>query len=167
MTIVVSHYTPSAEDSATEDATTTMGKRQCFAPIARTVGPERRDAVPPRAVRLAGSRPKYVAWSQIRSTLPGVRVTLDYDLELEVADESPLASELDRITSAAAESVVQFTFIHGTQAEAVRQPRTELGKRLLEFRRRIIASGAPLLDWDGLEREVRSRRGGVYPEDPA
>jgi hypothetical protein len=37
--------------------------------------------------------------------------------------------------------------------------RTELGRRLREIRRRIVASGQPLLDADGLDREVRDRRG--------
>lgn len=41
-------------------------------------------------------------------------------------------------------------------------PRTELGRELLEIRRRIVASGQLLLDWDDLEREVAERRGGLY-----
>ena len=49
-------------------------------------------------------------------------------------------------------------------AEAIPQlatpaPRTALGKRLWELRHRIVASGAPLLDWNGVEGEVRERRG--------
>lgn len=45
--------------------------------------------------------------------------------------------------------------------------RTALGKRLWQLRRRIIASGATLLDWDGVEREVRKRRGerGLEAQD--
>ena len=38
-------------------------------------------------------------------------------------------------------------------------PRTPLGARLLEIRRRVVSSGAPLLDWDALEREIAERRG--------
>ena len=38
-------------------------------------------------------------------------------------------------------------------------PRTQLGRRLREFRRRIVQSGAPLLNWDELDNELRSRRG--------
>lgn len=37
--------------------------------------------------------------------------------------------------------------------------RTALGKRLLALRQKIIASGAHLLDWDDLEKEIQSRRG--------
>lgn len=37
--------------------------------------------------------------------------------------------------------------------------RTPLGRRLREIRRRIEASGAPLLDWDGIDRERKERRG--------
>jgi hypothetical protein len=38
-------------------------------------------------------------------------------------------------------------------------PKTELASRLWEIRKRIIASGEPLLDWDGVEKEVSQRRG--------
>ena len=41
------------------------------------------------------------------------------------------------------------------------QPKTPLGRRLRELRKRIVASGEPLLDWDDLEREIAERRGGV------
>lgn len=44
------------------------------------------------------------------------------------------------------------------------RPRTELGRRLWKIRKRILGSGAPLLDWDGLENELRDRRGGVDHE---
>lgn len=39
--------------------------------------------------------------------------------------------------------------------------RTELARKLWEIRKRIVASGVPLLDWDGIEREKAERRGGV------
>jgi hypothetical protein len=38
-------------------------------------------------------------------------------------------------------------------------PRTKLGRRLLAIRQKIVASGQPLLDWAGVEAEVRIRRG--------
>ena len=38
---------------------------------------------------------------------------------------------------------------------------SDLGVRLIKIRERIVASGAPLLDWDDIEREVRERRGGA------
>lgn len=41
------------------------------------------------------------------------------------------------------------------------QPQTELGKKLWAIRQRIVASGAPLLDEDGIRQEVAARRGGV------
>lgn len=37
---------------------------------------------------------------------------------------------------------------------------SDLGRRLIKIRERIVASGAPLLDWGDIEREVRERRGG-------
>jgi len=38
-------------------------------------------------------------------------------------------------------------------------PRTPLGKKLLEIRQRIVASGRPLLDWDDIDREIAKQRG--------
>ena len=42
------------------------------------------------------------------------------------------------------------------------EPRTELGRRLASSRATIIESGIPLLDDEGLAREIAERRGGVY-----
>lgn len=39
------------------------------------------------------------------------------------------------------------------------EARTPLGRRLREIRRRIEAGGVPLLDWDGIDRERKERRG--------
>ncbi|MFQ3611054.1 MAG: hypothetical protein SNJ72_06095 [Fimbriimonadales bacterium] len=41
------------------------------------------------------------------------------------------------------------------------QPRTELGRRLLELRRAYISKGGRLLSVDEVEEEVHSRRGGA------
>jgi hypothetical protein len=38
------------------------------------------------------------------------------------------------------------------------RPRTKLGKKLWGLRLRVAASGAHLLDWDDIEREVAERR---------
>ena len=45
------------------------------------------------------------------------------------------------------------------------RPRTELGRRLLEIQKRIVASGVPLLDWKGIAQEVAERRGGADPDE--
>jgi len=37
--------------------------------------------------------------------------------------------------------------------------RTRLGKKLMAMRKRVAASGQPLLDWDEIRREVADRRG--------
>jgi hypothetical protein len=42
---------------------------------------------------------------------------------------------------------------------AERIPRTLLGKKLLEIRQRIVASGRPLLDWEDIDRELAEQRG--------
>lgn len=60
----------------------------------------------------------------------------------------------------------QATLVHDVDrdtemGEGEGAPRTPLGAKLLEIRRRIVASGRPLLDWDSVEREVAERRGGV------
>lgn len=41
------------------------------------------------------------------------------------------------------------------------QPRTELGRKLIELRRAYIQAGGKLLSWDEINAEVRERRGGV------
>ena len=46
-------------------------------------------------------------------------------------------------------------------ATEARRAQSPLGKRLREIRKRIVASGVRLLDWDEVERELRQRRGGV------
>ncbi|HEX3723334.1 MAG TPA: hypothetical protein VHV31_11110 [Nitrolancea sp.] len=38
------------------------------------------------------------------------------------------------------------------------QPRTELGARLLQRRRAIIAAGIPLLSWQEIEAELNEQR---------
>ncbi len=43
-------------------------------------------------------------------------------------------------------------------------PRTELGRRLWRIRQRILASGQSLLDWEGIESELRERRGEASEE---
>lgn len=44
------------------------------------------------------------------------------------------------------------------------EPISPLGQKLREIRRRIVASGEPLLSWDELEKELAERRGGVPGE---
>jgi hypothetical protein len=38
------------------------------------------------------------------------------------------------------------------------EPKTDLVKTLLEIRKRIVASGEPLLDWEDLQREALEKR---------
>lgn len=45
------------------------------------------------------------------------------------------------------------------QGEETYHPRTELGRKLMSIRAKIVASGEPLLNWEEIEREVKERRG--------
>lgn len=53
----------------------------------------------------------------------------------------------------------EFNIIEEWQLLRQRPAKTPLGERLMRIRERIINSGAPLLDWDEIEREVAERRG--------
>ena len=50
-------------------------------------------------------------------------------------------------------------------SDAGRTPRTPLGKKLLEIRQKIVASGRPLLDWDDIDRELAEQRGRQGRQD--
>ena len=39
------------------------------------------------------------------------------------------------------------------------EPRTELGKRLWEIRKRVVAAGRATMSWDDIERELSELRG--------
>ena len=41
------------------------------------------------------------------------------------------------------------------------EPKTDFERLLWEARSEFLLSGDPMLDWDGLEREIAERRGGV------
>lgn len=45
------------------------------------------------------------------------------------------------------------------RSEVDREGQTPLGKRLRALRKKLIATGEPLLDWDGIEEEIANRRG--------
>ncbi len=69
-------------------------------------------------------------------------------------------------------STSNFTEIAATHVTPVtvsppvpRRARTELGRKLREIRHRIVTSGQPLLNWDGLDREIRDRRGEERMEE--
>ena len=44
-------------------------------------------------------------------------------------------------------------------------PKTDFARDLLALRAKIVASGDPPLDWEGVQREVAERRGGLQYED--
>jgi len=47
------------------------------------------------------------------------------------------------------------------RAEEEYTPRTELGRKLWEIRKRIVAAGKATMTWEDIEREVAERWGGV------
>ncbi len=88
---------------------------------------------------LGGSRP----------ALPSSALAIKGDAVLVAPPASPVpreAPEAEEVDSVGA-------------SLAPEPPRTELGRKLWEIRRRIIESGARLLDWDQIEAEVAARRG--------
>ncbi len=64
------------------------------------------------------------------------------------------------------QEVIDFVeFLELKKATATRQvaepkSKSTLGERLQQIREEIVASGEPLLDWEGVEREKAERRGG-------
>ncbi len=62
-------------------------------------------------------------------------------------------------SSACTEPFPGFDVIEEWQLLRQRPAKTPLGERLMRIRERIVKSGAPLLDWDDIEREVAERRG--------
>jgi len=80
------------------------------------------------------------------------------DLPLEIlreASEGRDVSAWDSLEDLKKEYITTGSF---WKQAASPKPRTTLGKRLLELRHIIVASGEPLLDWDQVEREVHERR---------
>jgi hypothetical protein len=67
--------------------------------------------------------------------------------------------------SAEPEQAVQPVEPTTEEVEEEYVPRTELGRELMEIRKRILASGGGLATWEDLEREIAERRGGTYLSD--
>lgn len=59
---------------------------------------------------------------------------------------------------------LEFKGTTTTKHEPEPKSKPPLGDRLRQIREEIVASGEPLLDWGGVEREKADRRGG-YQED--
>lgn len=158
---------PKYTDDWATDPTTTMGEAPRYALTTRTTEPIRCDSARPRAVRIPGDAGRYVAWTQIRE-LHGVHFTVGYDLELaEEVDLGPLSDNARIASVATGEYGARFVFVFGRRAEEGYKPRTALWKRLMEIRGRAVAAGLPLLDWRGLDDELKSRRARYLLGDDA
>jgi len=81
--------------------------------------------------------------------LPASSLTIEGDAVLVAPPASPAPGEA--LEAKEVDSMGAFL--------APQPPQTELGRKLWEIRRRIIESGARLLDWDQIEAEVAARRG--------
>lgn len=80
----------------------------------------------------------------------GEAVTVELDAEqgrIVIAPETPPTDDTD-------DGDTELAELHQPGA-----PVSELGRQLRALRAKIVASGAPLLDWDELEQEVAARRG--------
>jgi hypothetical protein len=72
-----------------------------------------------------------------------------------------------RRTIAAYKGLKAFDAEHIASKQGLRPvfvPRTELGRRLWRIRQRILESGQRLLDWNGIESEVRERSSAATEE---
>ena len=85
----------------------------------------------------------------------GYRIVLPESLHdrFHVGDEILIEQDRDgRIFITAAPDEEILTYLLGGEESS-------LGHQLRELRQQIVASGAPLLDWNALERELEERRG--------
>src|SRR5512136_2118109 len=76
-------------------------------------------------------------------------------------------SRRDRPDSAATELAGKESNESRAEPGRTAQPkaRTELGRRLWAVRALVLAESSSLLDWDGIEEEVRDRRGEDVDDD--
>lgn len=69
-----------------------------------------------------------------------------------------------RKTNVTTEILVGHQRLVGDQIVDQYQPRTDLGRKLIELRQAYILGGGKLLSWEELDEEIRQRRGGVPDE---
>jgi hypothetical protein len=81
-------------------------------------------------------------------------VSADHQLHFELPASLPVGSKV-RVT---VESVTGDPLVDHYQ------PRTELGRKLIELRRAYVQGGGKLLTWQELDEEMQRRRGGVADE---
>lgn len=124
-----------------------------------TADPAKRDRMQPFAVRLAGD-PRWVAWIRPPELLPNDQFVLGYVLAVDMGEEivGVAGDAVEIVSRSTAAEANRFRVVAAPLHRAA-EPRTALGRRLWELRRRIVASGAPLLDWNELDQEIRARRG--------
>jgi hypothetical protein len=81
-------------------------------------------------------------------------------LEIDIGDDkiALLGNVADVVSTPSGDPQTRLLVVSHHSAEPMPSARTPLGKRLMDIRRKIVASGQALLNWDGLEREVEARR---------
>lgn len=125
----------------------------------RTAEHAKRDRMQPFAVRLAGD-PRWVAWIRPPELLPNDQFVPGYVLVIDMGEDIVgLAGDAVEIVSRSTAAQTNRFRVVAAPLHGEAEPRTALGRRLAELRRRIVASGAPLLDWNELDQEIRARRG--------
>ena len=125
----------------------------------RTAEHAKRDRMQPFAVRLAGD-PRWVAWIRPPELLPNDQFVLGYVLAVDMGEDIVgVAGDAVEIVSRSTAAATNRFRVVAARLHGEAEPRTALGRRLSELRRRIVASGASLFDWDELDHEIRARRG--------
>ena len=143
-----------------ETTTTTLGEHVPLHTYGgRTVDPSRHDRARIVAVLPArGGRP--LAWPKLSERPLDMRITSSYFITLDLGDDFAIeAGDASEYSSPAAWLANMISVNFSKPQKTSTEPRTALGKRLLEIRQRIVASGVPLLGWADLDYEVRMRRG--------
>ena len=145
------------------DTTTTGVGSEGFTHGGSTAIPVHKDYAQPVEIRDSAHRGRVIAWPTLIPSSPRTRITARYIYPVELdesivglpGDVADVVSPSDYLTF---EATKRFRPLPPERAGKP-EPRTPLGRRLWELRRRILDSGAAQLDWEGVLQEVRGRRG--------
>ena len=147
------------------DTTTTMGEEGYeHAHCVRSVDPfDPQSTARLRALRLSGDYPQEIAWLILDERNPGEGPVPTYVFDLAIGEDDiggfgDVVATVSPPASRGA-TLIGIQILREQVVRAVPTPRTVLGKRLWDLRRKIVATGHPLFDWDDVTREIHERRG--------